>query len=99
MGGTYDDGDVEDHAGDVVGVLDPEGDDELTEGGAKGVGEGSEGRGADAAPVGEPQVGVAGGRGEDKGLRGAGEDLAEHDEAEDAALGRVAAGVAEPVAH
>lgn len=78
----YNDGDVEDHARDVAGLVDPEGDDELPQSGAEGVGQAAERRGGHAAPVGKPEVRVAGGRGEHERLREPGEDLAEHDHAE-----------------
>lgn len=101
MGGeasAYDDGDVEDHVGDVAELVDPKGDDELAEGGAEGIGEAGEGGGSHAAAVGEPEIGVAGRGGEHEGLGEAGEDLAEHDEAEHAAGAGVRAGEADPVA-
>ena len=96
--GAYDDGDVEHHLGDVARVVDPEGDDQLAEGGAEGVCKAGQGGGGHTPAVGEPEIRVAGWGGQHKRLGKPRQDLAEHDDAKQPLLLGVRAGIADPVA-
>lgn len=95
---THNDGDVQNHIGDVGWLGRPLGVYQLSYRCAQRVGQAGEGGCARAAFVREPHVTVAGGCTKAEGLRETNKDLAEHGEPEYAAVG-FGAGIAQPVAH
>jgi len=95
---AYNDGDIEDHVGNVTRLAHPKGDNQLTKGGAKRIGESCQCRCSHPATGCEPEIRVSGRRGEHKRLGQPRENLTEHDDPKVAAIAGVTAAIADPVA-